>query len=149
MDAHELIEKVADWSRRDDRVIAAGVCGSYARGEGRPDSDVDFCIVTPEPGLLLQDRSWICSFGTDARFAGAVEDYNLIQSIRVFYGATEAEFGVTDEAWMQLPLDRETAGVINHGFQVLYDPDGCLAKAVDFAAKMFRRPLPVGLAIPS
>ena len=78
MDANELIEKVAGWSKRDDRVIAAGICGSHARGEARPDSDIDFCILTSDPDSLLEDRSWITGFGSDARVAGAVEDYNLV-----------------------------------------------------------------------
>jgi hypothetical protein len=39
---------------------------------------------------------------------------------------------------MRLPIDRETAGVINDGLRILYDPDGCLKNAVAFAAKMFR-----------
>ena len=137
MDAYELISTVADWSRRDDRVVAAAVCGSYARGDARPDSDVDLCIVTPQPGLLLDDRSWIHSFGASARIAGPVEDYNLVQAIRVFYGPTEAEFAVTEEAWMQLPIDRETAGVINDGLKILYDPDGCLSDALIYVARTF------------
>jgi len=138
LDPYELIAKVADWSRRDDRVIAAGVCGSYARGDARPDSDVDFCILTQDPNSLLDNRSWIRGFGAGARVAGPVEDYNLVQSIRVFYGSTEAEFGVTDEAWMRLPIDRETAGVINDGLRVLYDPAGRLEKAVACAASMLQ-----------
>lgn len=138
MDAHELIAKVADWSQHDDRVMAAGLCGSYARGNARPDSDIDFCILTPNPASLLEDRSWISSIGSDARIAGPVEDYNLVQSIRVFYGSTEAEFGITDEAWTQLPMDRDTACVINDGLRILYDPDGCLKEAAANAAKMFR-----------
>lgn len=135
MDPHELIEKVTHWSRRDARVIAAGLCGSYARGDARPDSDIDFCILTPHPDSLLEDRSWISSLGSDARVVGPVEDYNLVQSIRAFYGPTEAEFGITDEAWARLPLDRETAGVINDGLQILYDPDDCLRRAVACAAR--------------
>ena len=136
MDVLGLVEKVADWSRRDHRVIAAAVCGSYARGEAGPDSDIDFCIFTPDPQSLLDDRSWIRGLGAEARVAGAVEDYKLVQSIRVFYGSTEAEFGVTDEAWMQLPIDGETAGVINDGLQILYDSDGRLAAAAAYAAKI-------------
>ena len=134
MDAYELIAKVADWSQRDHRVIAAAVCGSYARAEAGPDSDVDFCILTRNPGALLDDRGWILGFGADARVAGSVEDYRLVQSVRVFYGPTEAEFGVTDEAWIQPPIDRETAGVINDGLLILYDPEGCLADAAARAA---------------
>ena len=136
MRADELIAKVASWSRRDDRVLAAGICGSYARGEARPDSDIDFCILTADPDALLEDHSWIYCFGSDARVAELVEDYNLVQSIRVFYGVTEAEFGVTDQAWMQLPIDRGTAGVMNDGLRILYDPEGHLERAVAYAASI-------------
>lgn len=138
MDAYELIAKVADWSQRDHRVIGACVCGSYARGAARPDSDVDFCILAENPSSLLDDRSWIRSLGADARVAGPVEGYNLVQSIRVLYASTEAEFGVTDEAWMRLPIDQETASVLNDGLQILYDPEGRLAAAAAYAAEMFR-----------
>jgi hypothetical protein len=134
LDAYVLIAKVADWSQRDHRVLAAAVCGSYARAEARPDSDVDFCILTRSPRSLLDDRAWIQDFSDDARVAGPVEDYKLVQSIRVFYGPTEAEFGVTDEAWIRPPIDRETAGVINDGLQILYDPKGRLADAAALAS---------------
>ena len=67
-----------------------------------------------------------------------MEDYNLVQSIRVFYGSTEAEFGITDEDWMQLPIDGETASVINNGLKILYDPEGRLAKVAASVAKMFQ-----------
>lgn len=138
MDPYELITKVANWSQHDDRVVAAGLCGSYARGEARPDSDLDFCILTADPDSLLVDRSWIHGLGRDARIADEVEDYNLVQSVRVFYGPVEAEFGVTDEDWARLPIDAETAAVMNSGLQILYDPEGLLAKAVACAAKMRR-----------
>jgi hypothetical protein len=136
MGPHELIKKVASWSRRDDRVIALGLCGSHARGEARPDSDIDFCILTSNPGSLLEDLSWIHDIGTDARVTGPIEDYNLVQSIRVFYGVTEAEFGVTDEAWARPPIDQGTASVMNDGLRILYDPKSRLEEAVVIAASM-------------
>ena len=134
MDSEELIAKVADWSQRDDRVIASGVCGSHARGEATPDSDIDFCILTSDPDSLLSDRSWIAEFGPGARIDEAVEDYNLVQSIRVYYGETEAEFGITDQAWIEPPIDHETAGVMNDGLRILYDSSGRLEQAVAIAA---------------
>lgn len=138
MEADELIEEVSSWSNRDDRVIAAGLCGSHARGEARPESDIDFCLLTPDPGSLLIERSWIYDFGADAQVPGPTEDYNLVQSIRVFYGATEAEFGITDQAWAHLPIDPETAGVIRNGLRVLYDPEGRLEKAIRYAESLVR-----------
>lgn len=134
MDADKLIANVASWSQRDSRVIAAGVCGSHARAEARPDSDIDFCILTSDPSSLLKNRAWIYDFGRDVRVAGPVEDYKLVQSIRVFYGTTEAEFGITDESWARLPIDRETARVINDGLRILYDPEDLLEQAVAYAA---------------
>lgn len=129
---------MAQWSQHDARVIAVGLCGSYARGQASSDSDIDFCILTPDPTSLLEDRSWISGLGSHASIADTVEDYNLVQSIRVFFGSTEAEFGITDEAWAQLPIDSETAGVINDGLLILYDPDGCLKEAAAYSEKMMR-----------
>ena len=136
MDPYELIQRFTDWVQSDERVIAAGICGSYARGESRPDSDIDFCIITTDPNRLLDDISWVYRFGASARVVGAVEDYNLVQAIRVFYGPTEAEFGVTDPEWARSPIDKETAGVINNGLQILYDPEGRLASAVAEAKRL-------------
>lgn len=138
MDAYELIARVEEWSRRDDRVIAAGLCGSYARGEARADSDLDFCIVTADPESLLEDRTWIAELGPNACVNAAIEDYNLVQSLRVFFGETEAEFGITDQAWMELPIDRETADVMNDGLRILHDPEGRLARAASYAASLPR-----------
>lgn len=138
MRADELIAKVGRWSQRDDRVLAAGICGSHARGEAGANSDIDFCILTADPGSLLGDRSWIFGFGADARVNEAIEDYKLVQSIRVFYGAVEAEFGITDRAWAELPIDPETASVINDGMRILYDPERRLEKAVAYAALIDR-----------
>ncbi len=134
MDADTLISRVTGWSERDSRVLAMGVCGSHARGEARPDSDIDFCILTDDPDSLLRDRTWILELGPDARVAGPVEDYNLVQSLRVFYGTTEAEFGVSDKSWAEPPIDRSTASVINDGLRICYDPEGRLARAVADAA---------------
>ena len=138
MDAYQLIAKVEEWSQRDDRVVAAGICGSYARGEARPDSDIDFCILTADPESLLEDQAWITELGSTACVSVAIEDYNLVQSLRVFFGETEAEFGITDQAWMELPIDRETADVMTDGLRILYDPEGRLARAASYAASLPR-----------
>ena len=136
MDPYRLIAEVTHWAQHDDRVVGVAVCGSHARGEARPDSDVDLCILTAAPGSLLEERSWVHGFGADARIVEPVEDYGLVQSIRVYYGSLEVEFGITDAAWARIPIDEGTAGVINDGLWILHDPDGRLAAAKVFAAKM-------------
>ena len=134
MNADELIATFTDWARHDPRVIAAALCGSYARGEAGPDSDVDLCIIARDPRVLLKERDWINAMGSGARVAGPIEDYGLMQSLRVRYGTTEAEFGVTDPSWIRSPLDAGSAAVINNGFRILFDPDQQLANAAIEAA---------------
>ena len=119
-------------------MIAAALCGSHARGEAKHDSDVDFCIVSSDPESLLADRSWIAALSAGARVAGALEDYGLVRSIRVFYGTTEAEFSIAPQAWMELPIDRGTAAVMNDGLRILYDPEGRLEMARSSAASSSR-----------
>lgn len=134
MKAQEVIDNVVAWSRHDTRVLAVALCGSYARGKQRPDSDIDVCILTAAPATLLEDRDWIDDVGPDARVVGTLEDYNLVQSLRVFYGETEVEFGITDAAWAELPIDADTAAVIRDGLKILYDPEGRLQAAVAYCA---------------
>ncbi len=97
---------------------------------------MDFCILAADPRALLEDLSWVFEIGSTARLADEVEDYKLVQSVRAWYGETEAEFGITDKAWAELPIDPETAGVINNGLEILYDPEGRLAQAIAYAATM-------------
>ncbi len=89
--------------------------------------------MTPDPGTLLEDRSWVYELGANAQVQEDIEDYGLVQSIRVLYGAIEAEFGITEEAWADPPIDRETACVICNGLRVLHDPEGRLDRAIILA----------------
>ena len=56
-----------------------------------------------------------------------------MQSLRVYYGALEVEFGIAPEAWVELPIDSGTAQVMKDGFRIVYDPEGRLRKALDCA----------------
>ena len=129
MDADDFIVRVAEWADSDPRILGAAVCGSYARGEQRPDSDLDLCLLTSAPRSLLDRHDWIQELAPGARIAGPVEDYGLVQSLRVNYASLEVEFGIAAADWAEAPIDRGTAAVINDGFRILVDPDGRLAAA--------------------
>lgn len=124
-----LIAAIAKWSERDDRVLAAAVCGSYARGTATAASDIDICLVCSDARILLDDLRWVDQFG--AGQVGGQEDYGLVQSVRVHYDhGLEVEFGISGQEWMQLPIDSDTAIVMRDGFRILYDPVGQLRRAV-------------------
>jgi len=39
------LEKVVEKAKKDEDVLAVMLFGSYARGEAKPDSDIDVCLV--------------------------------------------------------------------------------------------------------
>jgi uncharacterized protein len=39
---------------RDYKVVSIGLCGSYARGEQREESDIDFVVEMSEPDFFLR-----------------------------------------------------------------------------------------------
>ncbi len=45
----ELVEPFTQWTRGGADVVGGALVGSHARGEARPDSDVDLMIVTTSP----------------------------------------------------------------------------------------------------
>lgn len=125
--AERLIEQVRTWAPSQSAVVAAGLVGSWARGDARDDSDVDVILVTATPGVYLDDERWLADFGRVEQVTR--EDWGLVQSIRVYYvGGPEVEFGITTPEWTRTaPVDPGTAQVVADGLAILYDPTGALA----------------------
>jgi hypothetical protein len=104
----EFITKFAEWSRMQNHILGLALVGSYATGLERPDSDVDFVIISDDANGLLQNDHWIQLFGRVSKTQ--LEDYGLVQSLRVFYeDGVEAEFGLTSREWLRTdPIDADT-----------------------------------------
>lgn len=130
MTPETMLDSLTTWAARDDRVLALALVGSHARGEARPDSDLDLIVISGVPDDLLGDPSWTAVFG--AVESSAHEDYGLVTSVRVRYeGGEEVEFGITTPEWTALPLDPGTRRVLEDGARVLYDEEGLLTRAID------------------
>lgn len=126
MEIGELIERFTAWAGARDDVAGAALVGSHARGEARPDSDVDLMLVTRLPQSYLDDHEWVEGFGTVDDVA--VERWGAVTSLRVRYaGGPEVELGITTPAWATTdPVDPGTARVVSDGFRILLDDDGTL-----------------------
>ena len=99
--------------------------GSYARDAANEESDVDLIVLTYQPTLYIDDRSWANLFGqvTNKR----VEDWGRVQSLRVTYGDDlEIEYGFALPDWADLPVDSGTRQVIRAGMRILFDRQGTL-----------------------
>lgn len=122
-----LLGVVRRWAGLREDVLGLAVVGSHARGDARPDSDVDLVLVYREPSRLLVDTAWVSTFGEAHEVCR--EDWGLIQSVRVVYqDGLEVEFGVTGIAWTETPPDGTTAAVVRGGCSILLDRDGSLGR---------------------
>lgn len=130
MDISTLLHQIKKRAQGNDNVRSVLLVGSHARGEARPDSDVDLVVICKNPSELLEDVSWINHFGKAPEHS--IEDWGLVQSIRTFYSdGTQIEFGVTSPKWAALPADSGTERVVSDGASIILDKDGTLTRLVD------------------
>ncbi len=118
----QLLCEVARWAEETSEVGAAALVGSHARGDARPNSDVDLVILSSDPSALLADPDWPTRFGDFAE--DRLEPYGRLTSRRVRYSSgLEVEFGITGVEWAAEP-DDGTFRVAREGLKVLWDPSG-------------------------
>jgi predicted nucleotidyltransferase len=123
----EFLKEFSDWTFAQDDIKAVALIGSYARHTATETSDVDLVIITTRPREYLQDQRWTRQFGTVEK--QQIEDYGLLTSLRVWYmDGPEVEYGITDEKWSALPLDRGTRQVIKDGIRIIFERETILSR---------------------
>ena len=122
-----LLDGVRAWAADRPDVLAVALVGSWARGDARPDSDVDLVLVVHDAAGYFAFPAWLTAFGTptdrmDERPGGR-------RTMRVWYAdGPEVEFGFVGPSWCAVdPLNPGTRRVVRDGFAPLYDPEGLLA----------------------
>ncbi len=128
MEPLTFLSQVVRWAETRSEVLGVALVGSHARGQARPESDIDLVLLTTNPTYFIQNSAWVEAFGPVQSIS--VEDYRLLTSLRVFYAdGPEVEFGLTTPQWAALPLDAGTRRVLSDGHQILYDPHGLFVQA--------------------
>ena len=122
-EVRELTERIAAWARGRADVRAAAMVGSWARGEARPDSDVDVVLLTTSPALYAEPPWPDCEL-VQTREWGVLTERRLR-----FSSGLELELGVAPLSWAAAdPVDPGTRKVVSDGMRILHDPDRLLAK---------------------
>ena len=90
----ELLKAVTSWAEDEVDIVSVALVGSRARGDARSDADIDIVIQCRRPERYLNELTWISQFGVVQ--AASIEDWGLVQSVRVFYAdGPEVEYGIT------------------------------------------------------
>jgi hypothetical protein len=111
-------------------VRGLALVGSHARGQAKPDSDVDLILLVNDPLLFRTDTAWLAEIDWGFRpVAHRDADYGAVWSRHVrLADGLEIEFGFASPSWADVePVDAGTQRVITDGCRILNDPDGILA----------------------
>jgi predicted nucleotidyltransferase len=126
----DFLDRVTEWAAHQPAIAGVALVGSHARGEARPDSDIDLVLLCMEPDAFLTETSWINHFG--AVETCQTEHWGRVTSLRVYYKACiEVEFGLTSLGWAALPVDPGTKHVVAQGMRILWDQAGLLGRLRD------------------
>jgi uncharacterized protein len=134
---HEQVEKLLrvtlSWARKQQHICGVALVGSEARGNARPDSDIDLIFLTDYLGTFRGDRSWLIDIewhlaGTEM-IGHRAAPYGTTWSFHIALAqAPEMEFGFAPRRWAETaPIDPGTRRVITDGCRILCDPEGLLA----------------------
>ncbi len=126
---------VLDASRRlaaaKPGIVSIGLAGSWARGAGRLDSDVDLVVLTTQPLALLASSDWYELLGSPAELIRCA-DFGAVQERRIrLADGLQVEVGVGVPSWADTtPVDPGTRRVVADGMRPIYDPTGLLARLI-------------------
>ena len=124
-----FIDQVIQWASEQSAILAVALVGSYARGAGTPESDVDLVLLTAQPEYYIHNTDWTGRFGAIERIQ--VENYGRVTSVRVWYqNDLEVEFGLALPDWAALPLDAGTQRVMLDGIKILFERQPLLTRAL-------------------
>lgn len=129
-EAEVLIDHVRSWASTREDIRALLLVGSFARGDARPDSDLDIVLITSNEDGYLDDTQWVSTFGSVRSIQR--EEYPPTTSVRVAYeGGIEVEFGIAPRTWASPPFDAGTKRVASNGIRVLLDREGQATQLAD------------------
>jgi hypothetical protein len=125
---------VIRWALDRPEVRAVAMAGSWARGEARPDSDVDLVLVVDDPAGLGAGDAVAAALPAEAVDVVTREWGPLLERRFRLPSGLEIDLGLAPVSWAAVPVDRGTARVVGDGFVVLHDPSGLLTRLLGAVA---------------
>jgi uncharacterized protein len=126
---------VVRWALARPDVRAVGMAGSEARGEARPDSDLDLVVVVDDPESLRAGEEAAAALPGGAVEVRTREWGPVLERRFRLPNGLEVELGLAPASWAAVPVDVGTARVVADGFRVLSDPEGLLTRLVRAVAQ--------------
>lgn len=95
-----VVAGVTEWAESQADIVAVGVVGSWARGNQRDGSDVDFVVLTPHKTAYTAGDGWIeIALGRSVPVVRRAEWGMLTERRLQLPSGFELEFGFAEPSW--------------------------------------------------
>lgn len=137
----EMFSMILDAAKADGRIRAVYMNGSRVNPEAKHDifQDYDIAYVVTETESFREDRTWIDRFGERLYMQYPEENSEYPSDVANCYGwliqfadGNRLDLHVQTLSWSLRAMEEDRM------FRILYDKDGCLAKAPEPAAEFYR-----------
>ena len=135
-----ILETVANWAETRSEILALALVGSYARGEAKPDSDIDLMVITSNTEFFRQNHDWMHEINwesinykiltfNDAQYGVVWSRHIYLSSLNNEFNNIKVEVSFGLPTWASVnPIDSGTFAVVSRGCKIVYDPQGILTK---------------------
>ena len=136
----EVICSITEWAMRKPAVRGVLLVGSQARGQARPDSDVDLVLLVNDPKNFRSNANWLTEIdwtrGGACPVAHRDASYGVAWSRHArLDNGLEVEFTFAPISWADTNrIDAGTRRVVKDGCRILYDPDAMLSALIMLVA---------------
>jgi predicted nucleotidyltransferase len=122
-----MLDRVTRWAADRRDTIGLLLAGSCARNAVRPDSDIDFVLLTSDETHYVHNV-WARELGlgepTRTQSWGAITERRFVTA-----SGLEVEINIGSPTWADInPVDPGTHRVVADGAHPLHDPTGALAR---------------------
>jgi uncharacterized protein len=121
----QILAPITAWAHSRSDILGVALVGSWGRGAGRCDSDIDLILLVAEPQMFRHDECWLDEIDwSDKSVAGWCDaEYGLAWSRHVeLKPHCEIEFTFCEPSWASTdPIDAGTVNIVSGGCRILVD----------------------------
>lgn len=132
----EILNLILKFTKAHHEILAFGLCGSWARGTAKTDSDIDLSLIVKDKSRFKK-TDWLEKINfnklNESIYYYHDKIYGVTWSRHVILNShLEIEFGFAEQPWANtVDIDEGTRKVVSDGYEIIFDPHQILNKLVE------------------
>lgn len=119
-DHFKLMYDFVSWAGEQSHIAGIALVGPCADDENEEAGELTFLLLSDKKSKTID--AILHQFHFEEMEQVSKEDRGSLVTIRISYASgLEVEFGVADEAWLQVPIEQAAGDAFMQGFKVIWE----------------------------